>query len=80
MRPSVRGPPAFRGVLESGAGHRIDFVRARPARHTPQYRARLYRDGLCRSRELPLLDEEMAADARYCGECRAVRARTKSIR
>ena len=49
--------------------------------HSQAHRARLYRDGLCRSRELPLLDdEEMAADARYCGVCRAVRARTKSIR
>ena len=48
--------------------------------HSQAHRARLYRDGLCRSRELPLLGEEMAADTRYCGVCRAVRARTKSIR
>ena len=35
------------------------------------YRTRLYADGLCRSCELPLLDEEVAADATSCGVCRA---------
>ena len=44
------------------------------------HRARLYADGLCRSCELPLLDEEVAADATNCGVCRAVRARAKAMK
>ena len=47
---------------------------------TPEHRDRLYESGLCRSCELPLLDEELAADARNCGVCRAVRARAKAMK
>ena len=43
-------------------------------------RRRLYEDGLCRSCEMPLLDEELAEDAQYCGVCRAVRARRKAMK
>ena len=45
-----------------------------------RHRARLYASGLCRSCELPLLDEELAADATSCGVCRAVRARAKAMK
>ena len=38
--------------------------------HQP-HRARLRASGLCRSCEMPLLDEELAADATNCGVCRA---------
>ena len=34
----------------------------------------LYAGGLCRDCEAPLLDEELEADARRCGVCRAVAA------
>ena len=44
------------------------------------HRERLHERGLCRSCELPLLDEELAADARYCGVCRAVRARARAMK
>lgn len=44
------------------------------------HRARLYADGLCRSCDLPLLDEEVAADATNCGVCRATRARAKAMK
>ena len=44
------------------------------------HRARFYADGLCRSCELQLLDEEGAADATNCGVCRAVRARAKAMK
>ena len=44
------------------------------------HRERLHERGLCRSCEMPLLDEELAADARYCGVCRAVRARARAMK
>ena len=44
------------------------------------HRARLHADGLCRSCELPLLDEELAAGAANCGVFRAVRARAKAMK
>lgn len=44
------------------------------------HRRRLYEHGRCRSCEMPLLDEELAADARSCGVCRAVRARAKAMK
>lgn len=44
------------------------------------HRARLYADGLCRSCELPLLDEELAAGATNCGVCRAVKARARAMK
>ena len=54
---------------------------AGPAAVTPSaHRDRLYGAGLCRSCELPLLPEELAADATSCGVCRAVRARAKAMK
>ena len=47
---------------------------------SPGHRDRLYGSGLCRSCELPLLDEELAADARSCGVCRTVKARAKAMK
>ena len=48
--------------------------------HNQAHRQRLYADGLCRGCEMSLLDEELAADARDCGVCRAVRARAKAMK
>lgn len=44
------------------------------------HREHLHDAGLCRSCELPLLDEELAAGASNCGVCRAVRARAKAMK
>ena len=38
----------------------------------------LYAEGLCRDYEAQLLDEELEADARRCGVCRAVAALRKA--
>ena len=40
----------------------------------------LYAEGLCRDCEAPLLAEELEADARRCGVCRAVAALRKAKR
>ena len=48
--------------------------------HNQAHRRRHYADGLCRGCEMPLLDEELAADATNCGVCRTVRARAKAMK
>ena len=46
--------------------------------HSQQHKRRMYERALCQSCDAPLLDEEIAADAKRCGVCRALQAQRKA--